>query len=286
MGGGRVSESWGLKVDRAEQHLQEFKAAIDGYAQGHSYQAVRVVGGAKCHEHTTCWRYRLYITQPDPVLSVIFGDVLYNLRSALDHLAVAMVPSTRRSSASFPVAAEDIWAKQNGCYIVRNPEQRRSFRTAVRGMPAPAVEAIKSIQPYGMGQHPEGSALYQLNRLNNADKHRQLVTFVSGLMYATVAVTVRGVPLNQYAMGQSVPEETFTQDGAMIAHGGREGLPVTPEAEMDVQIDGAPVVAVKIVEADGDGGTGYMEILSLFDTLFPWLRDQVFPALEPYVRRR
>lgn len=275
-----MADSWRLKVDRAEQHLQEFKAAIDGYAQSHPYEAVRIVRGAKCHEHANCWRYRLHMTQPDATLSIICGDVLYNLRSALDHLAVAMVAKGRRYNASFPVVSENIWAKQNRRYIVHNPERRRSFRIAVAGMPVEAVTAIKSIQPYQMGNLAKVAVLYQLNSLNNADKHRQLIAFARGLKDAKVAITVRGVPLPGYDL-----ESPFVQNDAMVAHGGRDGYPVTPEAEMNVQIDGTPVIAVKVVELDGNRGTGYMDVLHLFDTVIPWLRNQVFPFMEKYARR-
>jgi hypothetical protein len=39
--------------------------------------------------------------EPDPMIPVIIGEGLYNLRSALDHLAVPIAPRNRKASAAF-----------------------------------------------------------------------------------------------------------------------------------------------------------------------------------------
>jgi hypothetical protein len=58
------------------------------------------------------WLYRLEMTEePDPMIPVIMGECLYDLRSALDHLAVAMAPRKRKANAAFPVEATDPWEK-------------------------------------------------------------------------------------------------------------------------------------------------------------------------------
>jgi len=104
-----AQRSWDLKVQRAERHLDEVKAAMVAYASRNSYRAVRV-RQPKGQRHV--WLYRLEMTEePDPMIPVIIGERLYNLRSALDHLAVAVAPRKRKANAAFPVKTTDPWAK-------------------------------------------------------------------------------------------------------------------------------------------------------------------------------
>src|ERR1700684_819688 len=75
---------------------------IRTFSDGHPYDAVR-------HDNVRInnqevWRYVLRFThQPDENLPIIVGDVIHNVRSALDHMAVAMVPNDRRRKAGFPI---------------------------------------------------------------------------------------------------------------------------------------------------------------------------------------
>jgi hypothetical protein len=82
--------SWRLKVERADRHLEEVKSAMADYASRQPFRAVRA-SQPKNQRHI--WLYRLEMTEePDPMILVIIGECLYDLRSALDHLAVAMAP--------------------------------------------------------------------------------------------------------------------------------------------------------------------------------------------------
>jgi hypothetical protein len=99
--------SWHLKVERADQHIEEVKAAMAAYAGRRPFRAVRV-RQPKAQRHI--WLYRLEMTEePDPMIPVIIGECIYDLRSALDHLAVAMAPRNRKASAAFPVEWTDPW---------------------------------------------------------------------------------------------------------------------------------------------------------------------------------
>ena len=101
--------SWHLKVERADRHLEEIKSAMADYASKQPFRAVRA---RQPKDQRHIWLYRLEMTEePDPMIPVIIGECLYDLRSALDHLAVAMVPRNRRSSAAFPIEWTDPWEK-------------------------------------------------------------------------------------------------------------------------------------------------------------------------------
>ena len=92
--------SWDLKVERAEHHLDEVKTKMAAYAARNPFRATRV---RQPRGQRHIWLYRLEMTEePDPMIPVIVGECLYDLRSALDHLAVAMAPRSRKASAAFP----------------------------------------------------------------------------------------------------------------------------------------------------------------------------------------
>jgi|ERR1019366_511563 hypothetical protein len=90
------------------------------------------------------------------------GDVIQNLRTALDHLAnhlvaVAGKPPTRR--IEFPIA------KDSTTY-------ERDKAAKVEGMRPEAVEAIDRLKPYKGGN----DLLWKIHELNNIDKHRMVFT--------------------------------------------------------------------------------------------------------------
>jgi hypothetical protein len=75
--------SWWRKLARAEYHFQELTRLVRRYEDEHHYRAVLVDGLPER-------RFVLEITeQPDADIAVVLGDCLFNIRSALDHIAVA-----------------------------------------------------------------------------------------------------------------------------------------------------------------------------------------------------
>jgi hypothetical protein len=90
------------------------------------------------------------------------GDVIQNLRTALDHLAnhlVAVAGNAPSRRVEFPIA------KDAATY---EAEKARK----VEGMRAEAVEAIDRLKPYRGGNE----LLWNIHALNNTDKHRMLFT--------------------------------------------------------------------------------------------------------------
>jgi hypothetical protein len=274
-----VAESWRLKLTRAQQHLSDLNIEIDRYAQQHAYEAVRYTGSGKCHEHTNCWRYQLRITkEPDPWLAILTGDVIHNMRSGLDHIAVALAPRSRRYEAKFPIRMTDPWARKGRSYAAHNPETRRSFNTAVKGMSGDAVAVIKQLQPYQPGGAPGTHFLAQLSKLENADKHRQLLAFVPGLSEVTTIAEARGEVLTQ----SFLTPEHFVKKDAQVSHFGWLGSPSLEESEVNVEVRGTPVVAIKLIEIE----RGYTPLNFMLQSGIDWIRDEVFPSLERCLNSR
>jgi hypothetical protein len=236
-----MPESWWLKVERAEHHFDDIVAMMRPYEESHPYVAKRV---AQPRGQRHIWRYLLRITeQPDPTLAVLIGDFVHNMRSALDHIAVAIAPPKRWKSAGFPICFEDIWETNgDGSYVSNDEQMRKRFSSLVEGMPTGAVALIKRLQPYSnpaddIAAHPIGV----LSRLENADKHRNLIILGGGVEDGTTIVTARGQTLEQDAFG-------YRHDGAEIA----KFSPVGPdmedlkEGEVSVEVRGPTVIALRI----------------------------------------
>jgi hypothetical protein len=234
-----TKESWGLKLDRAEQHLKEFDAAAATFAVRHPYVVERVVQ-PKRQRHI--WLYRLRFTeQPDPMMAVVLGDVIENMRSCLDHIRCGLVPRRRRNKLLyFPAESVDPWERTGRKFVVRDPKVRSRYLSAVEGMAVQAKAIVEEMQPYQVGPkerhvHP----LAVLNSLNNADKHRRLIVLALGLDEAVSTTKVRGDIINQTVPG-------FAVDGSEVAKFGFPGRPEPTESEVEVTVSGTPRIAVDV----------------------------------------
>jgi hypothetical protein len=201
---------------------------------------------------------------------------------------VALVPRARRRSAGFPIELDDIWAKEGRRYVVRDSQRRRVFQSAIAGMHEQAIEIIKAVQPYRRGEGGSAHVLYLLSRLENADKHRELIPFAAGLNHAVAVVQARGQRID-LRMRDFPNALTFVADGHRVAHFGHwlaAGAPSIEEAEVSVEVRGTLQVAIHIADRAPTRGAlpKYMPLLSLLETLVRQIRGEIFPALEPFVR--
>jgi len=263
--------SWHLMVDRAEQHLEEVKAHMAAYAAKHPYGAVRA---RQPKGQRDIWLYRLkMLEQPDPMIAVIIGEILYDLRSALDHIAVSMAPNSRKSKAGYPVEVTDPFAKDADGAFIYDEERRRSFTSKIKGIPADAVAMIMHSQPYTR-EYSELETLALLNRLENADKHRELVTLGAGIMDIRTIVTAPKAAIQQRADG-------FREDGAEVAKFKFIESPPPPESEVQVDVRGTASVAIKV-----GGLQGNLAMPQTLEILIGWMRDETIPEFTPYIRSR
>lgn len=118
----------------------------------------------------------LELTEPPPIeISVIAGEVIYQLRSALDHIFFALVqqsysggqvPDDVRTTCQFP-----LYSKPPGD-PKKPPIPKASFRNMHR-IPDEAFKTIESLQPYNRKHHGH-DLLDMLRTFSNIDKHRHL----------------------------------------------------------------------------------------------------------------
>jgi hypothetical protein len=131
--------SWRLKMKRALNHFNELQRLVEQYDAGKHYRAV---GVAPDDGDPTHWRFVLEITeQPDPEIAIVLGDCLFNIRSGLDHIAVACAPANRRRSAGFPILNDP-----------GNEEEMERYASQTQGMTQETVAAIEFEQSYNMAK--------------------------------------------------------------------------------------------------------------------------------------
>src|SRR5271166_256514 len=144
-----------LKVARAKRHLHDIAKVLKGLEHGRC----ELVPEIQQNPNIGVLRIRLSPKPPEE-LSLVVGDCLFNLRSALDHLVWQLVLSNKGTPTDrhlFPIS-----------------KNREAFNDAVTKhhrldcVPAEAATIIERLQPYHTGEtHP----LALLSKLHNIDKH-------------------------------------------------------------------------------------------------------------------
>jgi len=149
-----------LKIERANAHIREVSALIDTYLSPDPYERFFEVDPVNGEKHI-----KLRATeQPPEEIAVISGEVMYLLRSALDHLVTSI--ATRR---------EIVVISRTGFPIERT---RKEFESALKQrkiqqrLPALAA-ALRMLEPYEGGKD---DILWWLHWLNGMEKHQILVT--------------------------------------------------------------------------------------------------------------
>lgn len=160
-----------VKVERAKKHIVELDGEVRSFIDSNAYEVA-----AKHDPNTRKLIYYVSRTTPVPhSFSAITGDVIQNLRSALDHLAhqlwfVANPGKTPPRELQFPT---DSSAAQ---YVA-------SALGKIKGLRQDAIDTFDSIEPYDGGK---GQDLSVLNRLNRIDKHRLLIAVGSGFQSVNI----------------------------------------------------------------------------------------------------
>jgi hypothetical protein len=164
MAGGLKSAK--IKLVRAAKQLRAIKRCIAAYARTKPHKIVKKTKGKK----------KLNVPKPPPVeISLLAGEMVYQMRSALDHLVfdliqrnpnVAAVDTNWETNCQFPM-------------LLRLPENstpplnKNAFGRSLPGIADAPFAFIESVQPY-YGVGAINNALRFLRHLSNIDKHRRL----------------------------------------------------------------------------------------------------------------
>jgi hypothetical protein len=155
-----------VKIERADKHIIELENAINAFFQSGPYTIVEQkdpnTGQVVAGEVTRCEDI------PLPIATIV-GDAFQNLRSSLDHLA-------HQLWLMCPGANPDVWA--NFPFWNEPAKFKKAIANGkVERMRQDAIDVLAIIEPC---KGLKGNQLWALNRLNNVDKHRLLLTVGTG----------------------------------------------------------------------------------------------------------
>jgi hypothetical protein len=141
------------KTERTKTQIQEFQAAIKTFIDSAGYGVVREVDVQADEE---IWGFRLTRRIPND-LNVRAGEIIHNLRSALDQMTAELavrISNKSDSKVEFPFG--------------RNVDEFEIALGKQKKLPPAAKVMIRELQPY-QGGNP---ILWLLHSVNRRDKHR------------------------------------------------------------------------------------------------------------------
>jgi hypothetical protein len=168
-------ESHWRRFNRALEHIQAADKAIGRWLGSDAYRIVK--------EHDPKTRRTAYVARFGDLpteLPDLVGEAAHNMRSALDHLALALntkgyaeanggaeLPAAEVASSSFPIYGN----VSNKGQPMNGTDAFRSA-TSYRNMPQGAADLIEELQPYNRGEDFASDPLWIVHELNRIDKHR------------------------------------------------------------------------------------------------------------------
>lgn len=157
------------KIKRADEHIERLKTLVDAFKASEPYAPFLDRDPNTGH----CDLYLVRKQRPSEDISLAIGDVVHNLRSALDHFAYQWV--LRRGSGApdprtqFPIFAFRR-ARLRGTRTIRGYEERVTEQLPGISRCTAAGAVFEGVQPYHRAYRP----LWHVNHLDVLDKHRLL----------------------------------------------------------------------------------------------------------------
>jgi len=148
-----------LKTTRAKKHLEDLRERLTGF------------GKEPCEffreddAHNGWHIIRMQVKDIPDDITLIFGDLLYCLRSSLDQLVWCLAK----------INATPGYPEQTQFPILEQRDIAR-FNRQTSGVPAEAARIIESLQPYNAPtlDATRENILWRLNKLCNIDKHARI----------------------------------------------------------------------------------------------------------------
>jgi hypothetical protein len=164
-----------LKVERAKCHIANLEAEIHAFHAKNPYAVA-------CEKDTDTGEnvFRLTIKECLPVkLSAILGDIIHNLRTALDHLISDLI----RANGMEPDG-------DSGFPITQRSKNLKPGRISkIKGVSPKAERLILRLKPYKTGN----PALWNLHMLDVLDKHAGIIPVAAATLQAVAQLPLPGL---------------------------------------------------------------------------------------------
>lgn len=247
-----------LKIGRAERHLADLKKAIETRFDADRYRFEQNLDPETGKHVVTAHG----VPEIAPEWSTQLGDYLFNLRSALDHLAWQLVCLDGKKPG------------ENTKFPVRDsPFNKKGKRVATQLAPPikdPRIlTALEEVQPYyradGTLAPFRECPLWQLNKLNNIDKHRLLL-----VVTATLAIDEMWWPTRTGEPEPNVELSTKPiHDGSPVAWLDFCG------AEPPPNFDPHPSLAVTLRETELPVMVQFVQLPGYLEMLLQWVKGYI-----------
>jgi hypothetical protein len=240
-----------LKLGWAHDHLARFNSELAAFLDVNPYRSV-----VERHPQEPIDVLRVQVVgRPSfpPRLSLIIGDYVYCLRSAIDHVVWGLSTVTTRNRLKIEFPIFDTSTK----FKAESPKKIGTLKPKTR-------DVIESLQPYNGWNGVDSHALWRIYWLCNSDKHRVLSLMALGLYYTG---------MGSHLVGPSTFFMPF-QDGLTtdpivpVPSGGSMALYNMPQRNLDVR------PSIGIVPAEGPT-VPIDEMHGLHD----FVRDEVIPKI-------
>jgi hypothetical protein len=251
-------ESAKRKVARANEHLDALKGELARY---YATNPAHFVADPTIHTDSSGEQYvfgRFKEVVPSEQIAVIIGDLLQNLRSALDYLVWELVLANKEQPG-----------KNNSFPICDFP---KSFANELRrgrldGVHSGVLADVEGLQPYFGGADVDKSFLWNLEQFSNINKHRRvLLTVLRTLPAPEGMVTTRDASGMIHAPVNPALVNSNTQIG--------------PVRVIDGKVQMNPPVIGFVGFAEGPP-KGY-EVWSFLEATVRFVPEQVLPRFERF----
>lgn len=207
-----------VKVERAKEHIGNLNAEITTFRQRDPYKVSPNID-PQTGELAISVEIREY---PPLRWGALAGDVVHNLRSALDILWRIVCLSPDRSEN-----------RRDGFPILSSKEFKRRFLRKKQPARQALVDLLKTIQPYEPGDEGGNDLLWKLRVVNDTDKHHLLIPVFVGLRGGLVIAT----PAEGAALACEITVRPYTYPIAQGAELFRVALPFAEGTQVNVKVE-------------------------------------------------
>lgn len=248
-----------LKIRRAIEHLEALKNAISQDVSTYSDSFIREANGKET----------LHFLEPGPLISLHAGEFVYQLRSALDHVAFDLVqlnkggialPADWIENCQFPIVTKPLKPGQT------TPLPYGTFKN-LPGIPIQAHTLIEKVQPY-YRTGAANTSLRLLNKLSNIDKHRRFA------LTRTRAKVRHKIVYKSGFLGESL--ET-------LDHGAEVPSPYSWEDDPIVNVERDITLTVAFDERDALGDATTVPIDDLLEDILRYVWGDVIEPLRRFM---
>lgn len=262
-------ESYAEKLEWARKHLDALNADMTAFVKNEAYGAV---GQFDPKTRQLTIRFRINKAFP-PDWPLRVGDIVHNMRSALDSLVYAL-------AFKYSGKPTDEQARDIQFLICDGPTEFAKRAPRWHGRMSPAAQnAIALVQPYQRRKAGAKNELSVLRDLSNIDKHRHILPcFVagSGRVVAQIERLGGGPPLT-LGPPKAVSIKGRLQNDTIL------GVINVPPG-IDPLLDVAKKADIAIDIALDEPAAGYAGISTVLGLIESDVRQVVFPALEPHLK--